>query len=199
MAVSGEADPYTLVQVAAGQTAGGVITGVDYGHGLVSGLGALGTGRTLAYAAVPAAYSGVAPLSAYSTYPSTNSGYLSAYSAYPYHAYGKREAEAEPWTVDQIAQGAHIAEAIKDGHPHNVGVITNANIVPAVAAYSGYPYAGAVRGAYSAYPYSSLGVAGVHSGVYAAAPHAVAATPFGLTHSSNVGVCTNYLGVQVPC
>ena len=185
MAVSGEADPYTLAQVAAGQTAGGVITGVDYGHGLVSGLGALGTGRTLAYAAVPAAYNGVAP--------------LSAYSAYPYHAYGKREAEAKPWTVDQIAQGAHIAEAIKDGRPHNVGVITNANIVPAVAAYSAYPYAGAVHGAYSAYPYSSLGVAGVHAGVYAAAPHAVVTTPFGLTHSSNVGVCTNYLGVKVPC
>merc|ERR1712121_367058 len=31
------------------------------------------------------------------------------------------------------------------------------------------------------------------------APHGVAATPFGLTHSSNVGVCTNYLGQQVAC
>merc|ERR1712198_530419 len=34
---------------------------------------------------------------------------------------------------------------------------------------------------------------------YGAYPHAVAATPLGLTHSANVGVCTNYLGVQVPC
>merc|ERR1711926_8562 len=30
-------------------------------------------------------------------------------------------------------------------------------------------------------------------------PHAVAATPFGFTHSANVGVCTNNMGVQVPC
>merc|ERR1712208_61873 len=62
--------------------------------------------------------------------------------------YGKREAEAEPepWTVGQIAAGAHVAEAIKDGRPHNVGVITNAAIAPiaathVVSAYSGYPYA----------------------------------------------------------
>merc|ERR1711892_1329930 len=29
--------------------------------------------------------------------------------------------------------------------------------------------------------------------------HAVAATPAGLTHSSNVGICTPYLGASVPC
>merc|ERR1739840_10589 len=29
--------------------------------------------------------------------------------------------------------------------------------------------------------------------------HAVAYTAGGVTHSSNVGVCTNYLGAQVPC
>merc|ERR1711887_511667 len=29
--------------------------------------------------------------------------------------------------------------------------------------------------------------------------HAVAATAFGYTHSSNVGICTNVNGVQVPC
>merc|ERR1712002_1398332 len=38
VAVSGEADPYTLRQVALGQTAGGVITGVSYpGVGAVAG------------------------------------------------------------------------------------------------------------------------------------------------------------------
>merc|ERR1711951_136095 len=37
----------------------------------------------------------------------------------------------------------------------------------------------------------------VVKGAYA--PHAVAAPPFGYTHSSNVGVCTNHVGVQVPC
>merc|ERR1711892_1504828 len=44
----------------------------------------------------------------------------------------------------------------------------------------------------------------VHHGVaapsvYNAAPHAVAVTPQGVTHSSNVGVCTNNLGAVVPC
>merc|ERR1711892_348333 len=46
--------------------------------------------------------------------------------------------------------------------------------------------------------------AAVHHGVvapsvYNAAPHAVALTPQGVTHSSNVGVCTNNLGAVVPC
>merc|ERR1712029_556981 len=68
-----------------------------------------------------------------------------AYAGYPYAYYGKREAEAEPepWTVGQIAAGAHVAEAIKDGRAHNVGVITNAAIAPVAAThvYSAYPYA----------------------------------------------------------
>merc|ERR1711988_1693950 len=66
---------------------------------------------------------------------------------------------------------------------------------------------------YSTYGYPTY--AGVYgAGVYghlAAAPavvanplvktpdHAVAATAFGYTHSSNVGICTNVNGVQVPC
>merc|ERR1712003_566482 len=35
--------------------------------------------------------------------------------------------------------------------------------------------------------------------VYNTAPHAVALTPQGYTHSSNVGVCTNNVGAVVPC
>merc|ERR1712087_751174 len=140
---------------------------------------------------------------------------------YPYAYYGKREAEAEPepWTVGQIATGAHVAEAIKDGRPHNVGVITNAAIAPVaathvVSGYSAYPYA------YSGYPYAYYGkreaeadpalvystgvvgypyAVGAHAVTYAGAPHAVAYTPFGVTHSSNVGICTNVEGAQVPC
>merc|ERR1712107_908935 len=47
-------------------------------------------------------------------------------------------------------------------------------------------------------PFGHYPVAGhVVKGAYA--PHAVAATPFGYTHSSNVGVCTNNMGIQVPC
>merc|ERR1711971_536440 len=130
-AVAGEADPYTIGQVLAGQTNGGVITSTTY-HG---GVKVAGFPYTTVAAAVPHTY---------------------GYPSYPYAVYGKREAEAEPWTVGQIAAGAHIAEAIKDGRPHNVGVITNAAIAPVaathlVSGYSAYPYA------HSGYPYAVYG------------------------------------------
>merc|ERR1711863_201783 len=188
-----------LVAALAGQTNGGVLTSTTY-HGGVKVAGFPYT----KVAAVPHTY----------TY------------GYPYAYYGKREAEAEPepWTVGQIAAGAHVAEAIKYGRPHNVGVITNAAIAPiaathVVAGYSAYPYA------YSGYPYAYYGkreaeaepkadpalvystglvgaypyAVGAHAVTYAGAPHAVAYTPFGVTHSSNVGICTNNLGAVVPC
>merc|ERR1711988_1235449 len=76
--------------------------------------------------------------------------------------------------------------------------------------YSTYGYP-TYAGVYGAGVYGA-GVYGLHhAGVYAAAPavvanplvktpdHAVAATAFGYTHSSNVGICTNVNGVQVPC
>merc|ERR1712133_253714 len=187
-AVSGEADPYTIGQVLAGQTNGGVLTSTTY-HGGVKVAGFPYT----KVAAVPA---------------------VSYAAAYPYaHAgvyYGKREAEAEPWTVGQIAAGAHVAEAIKDGRAHNVGVITNAAIAPIAAthvAYAGSPYAYYGKREAEAdpalvytsglvgYPYT----VGAHAVTYAGAPHAVAHTPFGTTHSSNVGICTNVSGAVVPC
>merc|ERR1712024_203641 len=189
-AVSGEADPYTIGQVLAGQTNGGVLTSTTY-HGGVKVAGFPYT----KVAAVPHTYS----------------------YGYPYAYYGKREAEAEPepWTVGQIAAGAHVAEAIKDGRAHNVGVITNAAIAPVAAThvYSAYPYAPYPvayygkreaeadpalvysTGLVGAYPYA----VGAHAVTYAGAPHAVAYTPFGVTHSSNVGICTNNLGAVVPC
>merc|ERR1711997_541698 len=117
-AVSGEADPYTIGQVLAGQTNGGVLTSTTYHDGVkVAGF------PYTKVAAVPA---------------------VSYAAAYPYaHAgvyYGKREAEAEPW--------------------------------PALV-YS--------TGLVGAYPYA----VGAHAVTYAGAPHAVAHTPFGVTHSSN--------------
>merc|ERR1712112_622145 len=48
--------------------------------------------------------------------------------SHPYHynlMYGKREAEAEPYTMGQVYAGLPVANAIATGHPHNVGVITN--------------------------------------------------------------------------
>merc|ERR1711964_438188 len=77
VAVCGEADPYTIGQVLAGRTAGGVITGVSYpGVGTVSGF---------PYTAVHT------PVVGYS---------------HPV-VYGKREAEAEPepYTIGQVLTG----------------------------------------------------------------------------------------------
>merc|ERR1712032_1040670 len=55
-----EADAYTVGQVAHGLTSGGVVTGVDYGHGVVSGLGAVG--NRAVYAAAPAVHHVAAPV-----------------------------------------------------------------------------------------------------------------------------------------
>merc|ERR1712141_699321 len=55
-----EAEPYTLAQVAAGQTAGGLITAIDYGHntGLRPVVPALAQVKAVsAVSAVPAVYS----------------------------------------------------------------------------------------------------------------------------------------------
>merc|ERR1712126_528132 len=180
VAVCGEADPYTIGQVLAGRTAGGVITGVSYpGVGAVAGF---------PYTAVHQ------PVVGYS------------------HFYGKREAEAEPepYTVGQIAAGHHIANAVAEGRPHNVGVITNAAIAPVVhhgvVGYAGYhPYVYGKREAEAEpyYGYAAGVVPYVHHAAVVAPTglgHAVAVTGYGhVTHPSNVGVCTNVAGVQVPC
>jgi len=105
-----------------------------------------------------------------------------AYAGYPYAAglYGrkKREAEAEP---EAEAEAAVLYGGY--GYPYGAGL-----------GYAGLGYAGL--------GYAGLGYAGLYGGVHAtnaAVGHAVAATPLGLTHSSNVGICTNYLGASVPC
>merc|ERR1719411_2206994 len=95
-----------LGQVAAGQTAGGVITAIDFGHN-TGGL------RPLVHH-VPAVYSAFHPYTAY---------------------YGKREAEAEPYTLAQVAAGQTAG-----------GVITSVGGQPVVpfrslAGVHHYPYA----------------------------------------------------------
>merc|ERR1711934_302965 len=109
-----DADAYTVGQVAHGLTNGGVVTGVDYGHGVVSGYGAIGN-RPVTHVA------GVHPVNTvagvYSAHPvNTVAGIYnthhavatpavhtvatpavhSVYSGLRHHLYGKREAEAEP-------------------------------------------------------------------------------------------------------
>merc|ERR1712117_844202 len=193
-AVAGEADPYTIGQVLAGQTNGGVLTSTTY-HGGVKVAGFPYT----KVAAVPHTY----------TY------------GYPYAYYGKREAEAEPEADPALvystgpvgypyAVGAHAVTYA--GAPHavaytpfgvtlssNVGICTNVDgaVVPCrrkreADADPALVYAaGAVPYTYGVLPYA---------GVHGTNPvHAVAYTAAGLTHSSNVGICTNYVGAVVPC
>merc|ERR1712008_629499 len=65
-AVQADSDAYTIGQVASGHTNGGVVTGVDYGNGLVQGLGAIGNRAYAGYAGVGhlgyAGYAGVGHL-----------------------------------------------------------------------------------------------------------------------------------------
>merc|ERR1712098_752081 len=180
VAVCGEADPYTIGQVLTGRTAGGVITGVSYpGVGTVAGF---------PYTAVH----------------------------HPFY-YGKREAEAEPepYTIGQVLTGQT-----------NGGAITNVDFGHGLPKVAGFPYTAVhtvapvvhhgvvgyshpvVYGKREAeaepfYGYAAGVVPYVHhAGIVAptALGHAVAVTGYGhVTHSSNVGVCTNVAGVQVPC
>merc|ERR1712180_111764 len=148
-----EADAYTFGQIAYGLPQANayatghphnvrVITGVDYGHGLVSGFGAIG-----------------------------NRGYYGGYghigyAGYGGHYYGKRDAEAdseaEPdsdadaYTFGQIAYGLPQHNAYATGLPHNVGVITGVDY--GYGRVSGYGaignrgiYGGYGHGAYAGY------------------------------------------------
>merc|ERR1712073_181219 len=103
-----EPEPYTLAQVAAGQTAGGLITAIDYGHntGLRPVVPALAQVKAVsAVSAVPAVYSHIPYIG----------------GAVPHVYYGKREAEPEPYTVNQVAAGQTAG-----------GVITSVGGVPVV-------------------------------------------------------------------
>jgi len=100
------------------------------------------------------------------------------------HAVQKREAEAEPEADPALLYSGHYA-------------------TPAVtyAAAPVHTYAAAPVHTYAAAPaltYAANTYAYPYAGVYKA-HHAVAATNLGYTHSSNVGLCFNTYGGQVPC
>merc|ERR1711970_331789 len=130
-AVNADSDAYTIGQVATGHTYGGVVTGVDYGHGLVSGVGALGNRA--------AVYAGHLGYAGHLVYAGHAVAAPAAYGHYGYAGYyGKREAEADSdaYTVGQVAAGLPIANAYATGHPHNVGVVTGTTYSAPV--YGGY-------------------------------------------------------------
>merc|ERR1712121_316861 len=74
-----ESDPYTIGQVNHGLTNGGVITGVDYGHGVVSGVGAIGSRAGVVAAGVvsPAGHH-VVPTVHSNVVPTVHSGVVSS-------------------------------------------------------------------------------------------------------------------------
>jgi len=109
-----EAEPYTLAQVATGQTNGGALTFLDAGHG---------TGHRPIVAAAPVVSYAASPV---------HYAYASPYSTY----YGKREAEAAPYTLGQVAAGQT-----------NGGVITSVGGVPVVPHHA--PVAGPATYAYA--------------------------------------------------
>merc|ERR1712045_24943 len=175
---SASCDAYTVGQVAHGATYGGIVTGVDYGHGLVSGVGAIGNRAVYApavhsYAAYPAVHHGAyygkreaeadaytigqvaagLPIhNAYATGRAHNVGVITGvshgvygahhgYAAYPavHHGYyGKREAEADAYTLGQVAAGLPVHNAYATGHPHNVGVLTHVSTPVSYAHHVGY-------------------------------------------------------------
>merc|ERR1712128_111048 len=156
-AVKAEADAYTIGQVAAGLTNGGVVTGVDYSNGVVSGLGAIGNRAYAGHAGYAGVghlgYAGVghlgyanqvvAALAAYGYSGVVASPAVRGYSSLGYGYaghYGKREAEAEAdadaYTIAQVAAGLPVHNAIATGHAHNVGVVTGTTY--AAPAYAGY-------------------------------------------------------------
>merc|ERR1711970_107609 len=103
-------------------------------------------------------------------------GYGYPYARHGYY-YGKRSADAEP-EAEAEADAAVLYGAY--GYPYGLGAYGYGAF-----GYAGYPY-GLTYGAGIAATNNVLG-------------HAVAYTAGGVTHSSNGGVCTNYLGAQVPC
>merc|ERR1712003_48301 len=99
----------------------------------------------------------------------------------------KREAEAE---ADPLLVNAYnnIPAVNTYSHVATVPQVYSAAVAPVVKPVLNYNAVPQVYNHVVATP-----------AVYNTAPHAVALTPQGYTHSSNVGVCTNNMGAVVPC
>jgi len=143
-----EADAYTLAQVALGKPiADAYATGHPHNVGVVTGVSASPVAAYSAYAAPVYSSYAARPIAAYS-----NLGL-----GLGYHGIYKREAEAEAdaYTLAQVALGKPIADAYATGHPHNVGVVTGVSA-------SGYAAPYAPLTTYSTLGYRSLYGAGYY-------------------------------------
>ena len=105
--------------------------------------------------------------------------------SYPsvYSYYGKRDAEAKPWTLAQVAAGEPAKNALAEGRLHNIGVITN-------AAEAGVTQVGGVA-LYNAVPAVHTAIPAVHSAVYYGKREAKPYTPAQVaTGQTNGGLLT---------
>merc|ERR1711934_140048 len=181
-----DADAYTVGQVTHGLTNGGVITGVDYSNGVVSGYGAIGN-RPVTHVA------GVHPVNTvagvYSAHPvNTVAGIHnthhavatpavhtvatpavhSVYSGLRHHLYGKREAEAEPEAeADPLLHTNSLVHHAGVGHVagvHPVSTVAgvySTHAVPAV--HAGVSHVPAVYASRPVHTVTTHAVPAVHS------------------------------------
>merc|ERR1711872_721911 len=162
-----DADAYTVGQVAHGLTSGGVVTGVDYGHGVVSGVGAIG--NRAVYAAAPAVHHVATPVVNHAVhtvatpavYSGVHSGVYSPLASVYGHYYGKREAEAEPEAeADPLVYttGVH-APVVASTYAHGVVAPAVSSVVSPVVRTVATPVVRTHVSTPAVY-------SGVHAGVY---------------------------------
>ena len=114
----------------------------------------------------------------YSAIPSTYSAIPATYASVKYSAI--------PSTYSSIPSAYSAIPSIYSAIPSTYSAIPST--------YSAIP------SAYSAIPTTYSTIPSAYSGAVAyKADHAIASTPYGYTHSANVGICTNVNGVQVAC
>merc|ERR1711982_69855 len=172
---------------------------------VASSLLAAVSGQYLGYAGYPYAAHAIVGLK---SAPCVNAANVPVPCAAGY--YGKRDAEADPQLL--VAGVPFGSSTGLDPITQGLDAVTQGVALPYHAGVYGYGYYGkrdadALYGyyGYRPYGYRAYGYGYPYRyGYYGkrdadADPHAVAATYGGLVHSSLVGVCTNYLGAQVPC
>merc|ERR1711997_500423 len=115
------------------------------------------------------------------------------------HVVHKREAEAEPEADPQLL----LSTGVLPTTYHHTSVLPAVPAIKTIAAPVTYTHvASPVVAKSPVLTYSTVNnpVVYSHAGVYNAIGQSnVAITPFGATHPSNVGLCLNYVGQQVPC
>merc|ERR1712212_851424 len=163
-------------------------------YGAVSHVAPVTSYSSVGHVAPVASYSAVSPVA---TYTAVNN-VVKPVATYSVVSYSAVNPVVTPVSTYAAVPATHSVTSYNN--PSHYTAVTNGAFGPKyIAKNHGVEHV--VKRSAEPFVYSTFGhypVAGhVVKGAYA--PHAVAATPFGYTHSSNVGVCTNNMGIQVPC